>query len=150
MEDQTLTAEDILGSDDLTILQLEVPEWKKNGKPGVLHLRVMSADETIKFQDAMKSPAHKSNAWVKILAICACDPNGARLFSDSDMEKLRKKSTSVFLRLQRRLLEINGMARAEKSWDALKEILVDSGVDSGVIALVQSKWETPEDIAKNE
>ena len=150
MNDQILTAEDIFASDDLTVVPLEIPEWKKNGLPGVLHLRVMSADETIKFQEAMRSPVHKANAWVKILALCACDPEGTRLFSDSDMEKLRKKSTAVFLRLQRRLLEMNGMARAEKTWDALREILVECGVESGVIALVQSKWESPEDAAKND
>lgn len=106
-KDRFLSAADIFAVEDLQILEVEVPEWK-----GVIRLRQMPADEAIRFQDAMKGPASKS-AWVRILALCAVDADGARLFSDSDMEKLRKKSTAVFLRLQKLLLKHNGFTEDE-------------------------------------
>lgn len=100
-----LTAKDILDSNDLETAEMEVPEWG-----GTLRLRVMTADEAIKFQDVLNTPAKKS-AWVKLLALCAVDADGNRLFSDREMELLKKKSTAVFLRLQDFLLKLNGFTQ---------------------------------------
>lgn len=103
MSSEFLTAAEILNADDLEYTEIEVPEWK-----GTLRLRVMSADEAIKFQDQINTPSLKKSAWVKILALCAVDGEGKRLFSDREMEALRKKSTKVFLRIQKVLLKLNG------------------------------------------
>ncbi len=97
-----LTAAEILASDDLETAEMEVPEWG-----GTVRFRVMTADEAIKFQETINTPA-KKNAWVKILALCAVDGDGKRLFSDKEMDQLKQKSTAVFLRMQRFLLKLNG------------------------------------------
>src|ERR1044071_3879213 len=102
MAEKNLTAAEILASDDLETADMEIPEWK-----GTVRFRVMTADEAIKFQDTLNTPS-KKNAWVKILASCAVDANGERLFTDKEMDALKQKSTAVFLRMQRFLLKLNG------------------------------------------
>ena len=149
-QEQLLTAGDIFDADDLGIETMEVPEWKKNGKPGVLGLRVLTAEEVIKFQDVLKSETGKKSGWIRILALAACDAQGNRLFTENDIEKLKKKNAAVFFRAQKQLLQMNGMARSEKTWEKLKEILESANVDGAVIALVQMKWDASDEAsAKN-
>lgn len=150
VQDQELTADDIYNSDDLTVSDpVEIPEWRKNDKPGIIYFRVMSADEHIKFQELLKGPT-KNSVMVRILALCACNKNGDLLFKPTDMEKLRKKSTVVFNRLSKFLLQLNGMVPPTKTWGAVESILEESGVDPTVIALVKNKWDAPDDTVKND
>lgn len=107
-----LTAAEILASNDLETADLEVPEWG-----GTVRFRVMRASEAIKFQETLNSPA-KKNAWVKLLALCAVDADGNRLFTDAQMDVLKEKSTAVFLRMQKFLLTLNGFT--EGSGDGAK------------------------------
>lgn len=150
LDAQELTAADIFAADDLTISEpYAIPEWKKNGKPGVLYFRVMSADATIKFQEKLKTEAVKKSVFVQILAECACDSKGTLLFTPDQLVKLREKSTAVFARMQKILLQLNGMVLPEKNWDTVREILIGAGVDPGVIAAVQIKWDAPDETLKN-
>jgi hypothetical protein len=141
MLDQTLTADDIFAADDTTLKPLTIPEWTKNGKPGVLWFKVMTADESFRFNDMMKMDATKREAVIRLLSQCACDENGNLLFKSSDLEKLRKKNISIFLRMQKFLLQLNGMMSPDKSWKTVQSILQDCGIDSNVIALVKGKWD---------
>lgn len=148
VEEDFLTADDIYNSDDTTVMTVVIPEWKKNGKPGTLGLRVMMADEAIQYNEVLKNPQTRRGSWVRLLALCACNKAGERIFTEADLEKLRKKNNAVFLRLQSKLMQINGMIRAEKTWEALEEILNDCKVEPAVIELVKSKWDTPEEAIK--
>lgn len=140
--ERELTAADILNTDDTTVVPMEIPEWKKDGKPGVLYFKVMTADQAIKFQELLATPAHRRSVFVRLLADCACDSQGNLLFKTSDLEQLRKKQVSVFVRMQKFLLQLNGMASAEKTWDDLETILRNVGIeDADQIASIKQKWE---------
>lgn len=115
--DQFLSADDILGVDDITpsVVEVEVPEWSKNGKPGKLRFRPMTASEAVRFQNTLGSKENKNKAWVRIFALCAVDKNGDRLFSDARMSDLMEKNTGVFMRLQTQLMSLNGFDEAAKA-----------------------------------
>lgn len=147
---EELSAEDIFGVEDLTVVPFTVPEWPKAGKPGLIYFRVMSAEAVIKFQDLLKSEEQKKKSWVRMFAECACDRNGNLLFTKDQMDRLLTKSSAVYLRMQKFLLQLNGMIVADKSWEALAVILVDAGVTSEQVAAIKAKWETPESVAKND
>ena len=89
INERELTADDIFGAEDLIdVLKVEIPEWKKDGKPGVLYVRPMSAAAAIRFRESLAGSSGK-NVFVRILAECACDRNGNLLFSLSDIERLK-------------------------------------------------------------
>lgn len=143
-----LTADDIFSVDDLTVVPFTVPEWKKNNKPGVIFFRVMSADRAAAFREALKSSSDgKKNSLVALVAECACSSDGRPLFSEGDMEKLRRKNVAVFVRMQEFLLKLNGMVRPDKSWETVLEILQKSGVSEDAIASVKRLWDEADEAA---
>ena len=152
IDDEFLSAEDILNAPDTeAIIPVTVPEWKgKGGRAGKLGLKVMSGDKIIAYMDGFKDPKKKAQAFIQMFAECAVDGKGRQLFpTASDVAALRKKSAAVFLRLQHKLLSINGMSEPQRTWKQLKPLLEEAGVEASVIAAVREKWETPEDEAKN-
>lgn len=131
-----LSFDDILAADDLDVRIVPIPEWK-----GSVRLRVLSAAEAIEFQKKMKQADKKQEAWIEIFALCAIDESGRRLFSaERQIVLLKKKSTAVFMRLQRVLLEMNAFAIPQKNWDTVLRILTEAGVESDVIARVEQRW----------
>lgn len=149
-EFKELTAEDINGVDDLTLVPYPVPEW--NGK---IFFRVLDADTVFKFRRQMKQGGDKKDtALISMFSESACSSGGERLYPTNEAAKaLFRKSMAVFLRMEKFLLQLNGMVLPDKSWDTVKAILMDAGVDAGVIAAVQIKWEADDqrvqDIPKN-
>lgn len=141
-----LSADDILSAEDLTVTKVHIPEWK-----GTVRFRALSAFEAIRFQEGLAGPQRKE-AWVKIFALCAVDADGQKLFTTDKMEALRKKSTPVFLRLQKMLMTLNGFTQPDKSWESVQKILTNSGVEPDVIRRVEDAWKVEdegEDLAKN-
>lgn len=150
--EEFLTAEDIIAAKDDVIIPVTVPEWKgKSGKPGKLGLRVMTGDKIAAYLDGMSDPKKRKTAFIQLFAECAVDGQGRQMFPNpSAVAELRKKSAGVFLRLQRKLLEINGMSEKNKTWAQLKPILEEAGAEPALIATVRAKWETAEDEVKND
>ncbi len=134
-----LSADDILATDDLATTKVYVPEWKSS-----VRFRAMSAFEAIRFQEGLAGPQRKE-AWVKIFALCAVDADGQRLFTNEKMEALRKKSTPVFLRLQKMLMTLNGFTQPDKSWDSVQKILTNSGVEADIIRRVEDAWKVEDE-----
>ena len=105
---KALSAEDILGIDDLEIVEVQVSEWK-----GSVHLRVLPADEGLELNERMqalgKEPKHQAEAIFLLLGACLVTKDGKRLFAtDEQQAKLRSRSNKVLLRLQRKALELQG------------------------------------------
>lgn len=145
-DEDVLTADDIYGAVDESLFAVTVPEWQKNGKPGVLCFRTMTGGEAIQYGTVIKNK--QDGAWVNLLALCACDRTGKAIFTADSIEKLRHKNASVFLRLQKKLLQINGLLRTDRTWPQLEAILREASVPDDIVKLVQTKWELPEDEAK--
>jgi hypothetical protein len=108
---RVLKAADILESADLEIRDVPVPEWGKDddGSPKVVRLQQLSAEELIKLTDEMEDKERSRDGIFIILVRCAIDDNGAKLFTDDDVARLRKKNMRVLNRLQREALDLNGM-----------------------------------------
>jgi hypothetical protein len=104
-----LTAEQILGMDDLNVEEVEVPEWPVDGQPGIIRLKTMSAREAMNSQKQMNvSPKAREDAMINLIVMSAVDEKGDRIFTAKQVEMLRDKSMRVFVRLQKAAMSLNG------------------------------------------
>lgn len=104
-----LTKEDILSKNDVTFLEMEVPQWG-----GTIRFRSLTGDEAIDFGKRLDDMDAKQEAVIDLFAISAVDDNGDRLFEPRDIRQLRKKSWAVYLKAQNKLLEFNGYTDKSK------------------------------------
>lgn len=112
-EPNFLTAEAILASDDIDYVDVEVPEWKINGKPGVIRLRAMTAEESQAYNKANETSKGDGYGYVRIVAMTAINhKTGDRLFTEFQAALLKKKKSGIFIRLQDAALELNGLKDA--------------------------------------
>ncbi len=153
MTDRYLSADDILGmadGEDLPIHEVEIPEWKKDGEPGILRYRAMTADRALAFNESIKIPAKRADAWVRILAECACNEDGSLMFPDKAvLAKLKTRNAAVFMRLQEGFMAVNGNARNTKTLEEAKEILEGLGAEGSLVEAFEARWGSPEATAKN-
>lgn len=114
-----LTANEIIAAKDLAEERVDVPEWG-----GEVILRSLSAfdresveaettttETTFDSDGRMRFLPHidQVKARAKFLARAIVDENGNRIFDDSQMEGLAKKSNVVIARLYLRAQELSGM-----------------------------------------
>ena len=86
----TLDRQAILGADDLAVEPISIPAWG-----GDSFIRVMTSEERDAFElsvGAMQKGETKIQFRSALVARCLCDQDGKRLFSDSDIGALSKKS----------------------------------------------------------
>ncbi len=112
-----LTAEDILGSEDLDYVDVEVLEWTPGYKPGgrvvkarKIRLQVMSANQAMGFAAEQKDDAKRRAAMIRLVRDCAVNENGERLFTTDQLDALLKKNFRVFQLLQDHAMVLNGFA----------------------------------------
>jgi hypothetical protein len=96
----------ILAAKDVKVESHPVPEWG-----GEVYIKTLSGTERDAFEDAYSSDKMK-NFRVRFLVLTLCDENGERLFSDSEVEELGKKSATVISKLFEKAWGINAF-RAE-------------------------------------
>jgi hypothetical protein len=123
-----LTRDEILGLQDIDIKEIEVPGWKAS-----IYIRKLTRgqqDEYAKRRFGKANLKHigKSqevestvdifghDSW--LVAQAACDENGKRLFTNSDIEKLNEKSGEAIGFIAIQVLEFSGM---KEDVDALEE-----------------------------
>jgi hypothetical protein len=99
LEPTLLTADQILLTQDLTTVDVKVPEWK-----GYVRLRMLSGVEAAAFIDA-----DKKTAAIRLVQMSIIDKNGKLLFDEDQIRSLQKKSWRVFIRLQDEALKLNGL-----------------------------------------
>jgi len=122
-----LSRDAILGADDLTFADVLVPEWG-----GVIRLRTMTAaeweDYETKLADAKKS-GELANIRASLVAACAVDADGNRLFTEGDVDALGRKSKTALVRLfdEARRLNAFGDDEAKK---LVKNSEAQPGADS--------------------
>ena len=98
-----LSADEILAAPDLAFEDVPVPEWG-----GTVRIQALPADEAAELIELLNTPEGKKLGPVRVLAQSAVDDKGARLFTQAQVEALKKKSMRVFLRLQKTAMDING------------------------------------------
>jgi hypothetical protein len=122
-----LSPEDIIKCDDIVYADVEVPEWSKNGKPGIITLRSFNAAEASEFSD--KEDKDKGSGPVSLVARMAWNrAENKPLFTAAQVNMLKLKSNKVFLRLQRECMKLNGWRTPEERQAALEAAKNDSSV----------------------
>lgn len=87
------TAADILAIQDMNIRRVWVPAWNQN-----IYLRTPTALEKGRFEATVTGDGEKRDIRTLKLRLCImtiCDGNGARLFTNADIEKLGEKSSQA-------------------------------------------------------
>lgn len=97
-----LSADDILGIDDVQIEAVDVPEW--GGKVYVKGLTAAEADEyerhLVRMDDKGRAKlGNLANITAIYLVRCIVDENGKRMFKESDAAALGRKSSAALSRL---------------------------------------------------
>ena len=102
-----LSRDQILGADDLGLVELPVPEWG-----GSVFLRVMRGVERDAFEVRMAAE-DRANVRARMAALSIVDEQGVRLFSDEDIEALGQKNAKALNRVMERAMELNGFTEQD-------------------------------------
>lgn len=95
-EPQLLTAEDILSASDITYEDVSVPEWG-----GLIRIRGLSGFERDRFEAETYSTKGKAvtanllNLRARLVALCAIDETGRRIFKTDQVKKLGAKNAAA-------------------------------------------------------
>ena len=109
-----LNKDAILGIDDMTTVDVEVPEWG-----GTVRLRTLTGGERDKFESDMVDQRGKNNKLnlvnvrARLVALCAVDEGGKRMFGDSEVSKLGAKRASILDKLFVAAQKLNGMTEED-------------------------------------
>ena len=103
----------ILSAQDLTLTPVEVPEWG-----GVVMVRPMTGKDRDEFESVMMLNEKQGlgvayGLRARIVALVACDENGARLFELADVEALGAKNFFALDRIVDVAQKLNGIGGAE-------------------------------------
>ena len=103
-----LTRDAILSANDLPTEKVDVPEWG-----GHLFVRSMTGAERDAFEASLlKSDGSRdfTNFSARLVALCAVDDDGNRLFTEADVEALGKKCAEPLRRCSAAAQKLNGLA----------------------------------------
>jgi len=95
-----LNRDDILKVSDISIEEVDVPEWG-----GSVFVKGMTGTERDAFESSIvqqrgkNSSVNMSNIRAKLSAQTICDEAGERLFTDADVKALGKKSATALQRV---------------------------------------------------
>lgn len=110
-----LNKDSILAADDLKTEDVDVPEWG-----GSVRLRMLTGGERDKFEaDSMKTNKKGNpemnlvNMRARLVALCAVDEGGKRMFGDSEVTKLGAKAATAINRLFDAARKLNGMTEED-------------------------------------
>lgn len=108
----------ILSAGDVKLDKVNVPEWG-----GDVFIKTITGLDRDRFEDGYSEQKMK-NFRSRFLVLTLCDEKGERLFTDSEVEELGKKSSLVINRLFEKAWSLN--AFTNEAIDALGN---DSTVD---------------------
>jgi len=124
-----LSRDAILAADDREYEVVPCPEWG-----GEVRLRSLTGAERDAYEQSLVQTRGKSremnlrNARAKLVALCAVDENGNRLFSDADVNALGKKNAKPLDRLFDVARRLSGLT--EDDVDRLTEDFDDAQSDA--------------------
>lgn len=118
-----LTKDQILGVVDLEHEDVEVPEWG-----GTVRVQMLTGAERDAFEQEIvtrqgkKVQMNLANVRARLVALCAVDGEGQRLFGDADVKALGRKSALALNRVFEVAQRINGLTEQD-----LEELAGNSG-----------------------
>lgn len=117
-----LSRDQILGIQDIKVKELQVPEW--NGSVFIRQLTRGEQDEYLKMQfsttavetdlrvrrqKVLNMSFYGHDAWLCVHGIC--DDKGTPIFTDKDLEVLKRKNGEVVGRIASEIVTFSGMAK---------------------------------------
>jgi hypothetical protein len=102
-----LTAAEIREVQDVETVVVDIPEWG-----GAIRLKALTGEEAVEFSESIKE-GDKSGA-ARLVARCAVDEDGNRIFADADIDVLKQKSMKALLRAQNVAMKLNGLTEESK------------------------------------
>jgi len=105
-----LNKDQILSADDSKTRDVDVPEWG-----GTVRVRGLSGIERDEYEQEMverrgkRVEANLRNARARLVALCAIDEDGARLFTNSDVRALGAKSAAALNRVYEAASVLSGL-----------------------------------------
>lgn len=106
-----LTREAILGADDLKREPVEVPEWG-----GTVYIAMMTGAARDAWEQSLvdgKGGTNTANIRARLVAACAVDEAGSRLFTEADAEALGRKSSIALERCAKVAQRLNALSSAD-------------------------------------
>ena len=109
-----LTKDQIFEAKDLVIEKVEVPEWG-----GDVFVRGMTGTERDSFESSVidirgsSQKVNMSNIRAKLVSLSVCDEKGNRIFEDSDIIELGKKSAFALQRIFDVAQRLSGLSKEE-------------------------------------
>src|SRR5215831_5723036 len=108
-----LTREAIIGAQDIETIDVPVPEWG-----GVLRLRSMTALERENYEMMLGQTRDRNNGLINnvrasLVAWCAVDGEGHKLFTAADITILGTKSSAALIRAFEAARRLNAMSAEE-------------------------------------
>lgn len=113
-----LTREDILSVQDIMTKAVDVPEWG-----GTVYVRNLSGKDRDAWE-LLFANGNPVNVRATLVAKCACDESGERLFGDTDITELGKKSAAGLDRIFEAATKLNRIAPGD-----LEELAGNSDAD---------------------
>lgn len=106
----SLSRDQILAAKDLKTEVVKVKEWG-----GEVIVTMMDGEGRDLFESSLQTDGKRDlkNFRAKLLAFCIVDDKGERLFSESDIVALGKKSAAVLTRLADAATRLNKMSEAD-------------------------------------
>lgn len=117
-----LSRDQILDAADLKTEEVQVPEWG-----GSVLVRGLNGTERDAYENGlirMEGQSAKSNLLnmrAKLVALCLVDEKGGRLFADTDIRALGRKSAAALERVYEVAARLSGLATPEHDADGEAE-----------------------------
>ena len=110
-----LTAESILKDEDFSYAELEIPEWG-----GSVRLRSLSGGQRSIINQRVQ--ARDLENLEEMLTVMGCvDEDGNRIFTNKDIDALKKKSNAPITRIAKKIMEISGIGTETAAVDEAKK-----------------------------
>jgi hypothetical protein len=120
-QQHVLSAQEILASDDIEHVDVEMPEWKlPDGSIGVVRLRSLSNDQLVEYTELIKDDDARRQGNVMLIYKCAVNEDGTPLFTKEHVLALQKKAAKPFNRLARAALTLNGVTSGQDEVEKAK------------------------------
>jgi hypothetical protein len=113
MDDEYLSADDILNADDFEYTVVTIEKWA-GGSKKKLRLRSMSAAQVLKFNSENQNtedPELRKRILARAVINSACDKNGKLIFNDEQAEALMGKNLKNLIAVQDEFIKLNGMSK---------------------------------------
>lgn len=106
-----MSLEDIFSTDTTEYANVEVPALARNGRPGIVRIRSLSAGEMIEFMEANEDPKKKKVAGIRLIIKSVVDGQGRNTGREEHEALWKRQSTAVTSVIIDEIMKLNKMGK---------------------------------------